>query len=69
VRWTRVKPKEYIIKNPKPQYLATVFGSPRGFDWAWGVWHQGGVDAGIEITFRAARNRAEEIIEKLAAQS
>lgn len=65
VHWKKICAKEYSSRNPRPQFIAQVFASPRGFDWAWGVWHERGVDAGIEITFRGAKHRAEEAIEKL----
>lgn len=65
IRWEKLRPKEYVIHNPRPQYFAEVFGSPRGYSWAWSVWHETGVDSGVEITFRGAKHRAEEVIEKL----
>lgn len=65
VRWERKRPKEYHARSSRPQYVAEVFGSPRGFSWAWGVWHQRGADTGVELTFRMAKQRAEEAIEKL----
>jgi hypothetical protein len=65
ILWRKQMRGQYQAKNPHPQYIAEVFIAPRGYQWAWGVWYERGTESGIAMTFRAAKDRCEEVIEKL----
>lgn len=61
--WKRIRPREYQIRADG--YIAEVFAAPKGYTWAWAIWHQKGVDSGVAMTFIGAKHLAEEIIEAL----
>ena len=65
IHWKVLRTGEYTNRNHRTQYIAEIFSSRRGWSWAWGVWHERGCESGIEVTFRAAKHRAEEVIEKV----
>ncbi len=68
-KWKCRRPREYQRRSAAPvQYIAQVFSSPKGYDWAWVVWHEKGRECGMELTFKDAKAMADEVIERLETQ-
>lgn len=62
-KWTKRRERDYWRRADG--YIAVVFAAPKGYDWAWAVWHEKGKDAGVELTFRHAKAMADEVIERI----
>ena len=62
-KWTQRRPREYSRRADG--FIAVVFAAPQGYDWAWAVWHKSGKDAGVELTFRGAKDMADEGIDRI----
>ena len=59
--WTKIGPRSH--KRSCGLYDAFVFGASVPVClWAWSVYWRGGHSSGIEHSFRAAKNKAEESI-------